>query len=274
MAPAAIWITPTAWPDSCLATRKRPRTRSRTRWSSPGRASTVCATPSRFEAWFDRILVNGCRDRLRRRGTVRFIAIDPSIDPAGSDPFRDLIERDALLAGMSALTPDERIVIMLRFWADLPLDEIADRLGWPLGTVKSRLHRASTECATVSRPKRGRHEREHRAGSRTARAPTASGLASRARPPPRIARGHRPNTCRSARRSTPSWQRAASRHCGRSCYRRSRHPHRGRWLGPKPGGRPEPTPGVVVARAFVRLIAADTVRDAAGIAINGPTDHA
>jgi RNA polymerase sigma-70 factor (ECF subfamily) len=33
-------------------------------------------------------------------------------------------------------------VIVLRFWADLPLDEIADRLGWPLGTVKSRLHRA------------------------------------------------------------------------------------------------------------------------------------
>ena len=96
----------------------------------------------RFAAWFDRILVNGCRDRLRRPGVVRFIALDPSIDPAGSDPFRDFIERDALLAGMTTLTPDERIVVVLRFWADLPLDEIAERLDWPLGTVKSRLHRA------------------------------------------------------------------------------------------------------------------------------------
>src|SRR5829696_7533969 len=96
----------------------------------------------RFSAWFDRILVNGCRDRMRRRGTVRFIAIDASIDPAGSDPFRDLIERDALLAGMKKLTPDERIVVVLRFWADLPLEDISTRLGWPLGTVKSRLHRA------------------------------------------------------------------------------------------------------------------------------------
>ena len=96
----------------------------------------------RFAPWFDRILVNGCRDRLRRRGTVRFIAIDASIDPAGGDPFRELIERDALMVGIDRLTPDERIVIVLRFWADLPLDEIADRLGWPLGTVKSRLHRA------------------------------------------------------------------------------------------------------------------------------------
>jgi RNA polymerase sigma-70 factor (ECF subfamily) len=96
----------------------------------------------RFPAWFDRILVNGCRDRLRRRGTVRFVQIDASIDPAARDPFRTLIERDALLAGIGQLTPDERIVVVFRFWDDLPLDEIADRLGWPLGTVKSRLHRA------------------------------------------------------------------------------------------------------------------------------------
>ena len=96
----------------------------------------------RFPAWFDRILVSVCRDRLRRRGTVRFVPIDVSIDPAGGDPFRELIERDALLVGLARLTPDERIVIVLRYWADLSLDDIADRLGWPLGSVKSRLHRA------------------------------------------------------------------------------------------------------------------------------------
>jgi RNA polymerase sigma factor (sigma-70 family) len=96
----------------------------------------------RFGAWFDRILVNGCRDRLRRRNVVRFIPIDGEPEPAGGDPFMSFIERDALLAGLGALTADERIVVVLRFWADLPLDAIADRLGWPLGTVKSRLHRA------------------------------------------------------------------------------------------------------------------------------------
>jgi len=96
----------------------------------------------RFGAWFDRILVNGCRDRLRRRGTVRFIPMDPSFDPVGADPFHDLIERDALLQGLTSLTPDERIVIVLRYWADLPLEGISERLGWPLGSVKSRLHRA------------------------------------------------------------------------------------------------------------------------------------
>ena len=59
------------------------------------------------------------------------------------DPTRSaFIERDALLAGLARLTPDERIVVVMRFWADLPLDAIAERLDWPLGTVKSRLHRA------------------------------------------------------------------------------------------------------------------------------------
>ena len=96
----------------------------------------------KFGAWFDRILVNGCRDRLRRRNVVRFIPMDAGIDPAGRDPFQTFLERDVLLAGLIRLTPDERIVVVLRYWADLPLEAIAERLGWPLGTVKSRLHRA------------------------------------------------------------------------------------------------------------------------------------
>lgn len=97
---------------------------------------------ARFNAWFDRILVNGCRDRLRRRGTVRFVAMDPSVDPAAGDPFRVVLDRDALLARIGQLDADERIVVVLRFWADLQLEGIAERLDWPLGTVKSRLHRA------------------------------------------------------------------------------------------------------------------------------------
>lgn len=97
---------------------------------------------SRFGPWFDRILVNGCRDRLRRRRIVRFVPIDAEDDRASDDPFQSFIDRDELLAGLHELSPDERVAIVLRFWADLPLEAIGDRLGWPLGTVKSRLHRA------------------------------------------------------------------------------------------------------------------------------------
>lgn len=98
--------------------------------------------PTKFPGWFDRIVANRCRDRLRRRNTVRFIPIAAGIDPVGRDPFQAFLERDSLVVGLDRLTADERLVVVLRFWADLPLEAIADRLDWPLGTVKSRLHRA------------------------------------------------------------------------------------------------------------------------------------
>ena len=96
----------------------------------------------RFGAWLDRIVVNGCRDRLRRRATVRFIPIAEGFDPPDRDPFAALIERDTLLGAVNRLSADERAIVVLRFWADLPLEGIAERLELPLGTVKSRLHRA------------------------------------------------------------------------------------------------------------------------------------
>jgi RNA polymerase sigma factor (sigma-70 family) len=97
----------------------------------------------RFQAWFDRILVNVCRDRLRRRSPVRLIEIDgASIAHSSHDPFRLFDDRDELLRSMASLEPELRIVIVLHYWADLTLDGVAERLGWPVGTVKSRLHRA------------------------------------------------------------------------------------------------------------------------------------
>jgi RNA polymerase sigma-70 factor (ECF subfamily) len=96
-----------------------------------------------FQAWFDRILVNVCRDRMRRRRLVRFIpmAIEHAERP-GTDPFRDLLASDELLRAMTGMDADLRTVVVLRFWADLTVDEIARRTGWRSGTVKSRLHRA------------------------------------------------------------------------------------------------------------------------------------
>jgi RNA polymerase sigma-70 factor (ECF subfamily) len=108
-------------------------------WRSAGSLRDVDG----FRAWFDRILVNGCRDRLRRRKTIRFIPLDAASDPAaGGDPFRAVAERDAFLAGLRDLDVDERVVVVLHYWADLPVEAIATRIGAPIGTVKSRLHRA------------------------------------------------------------------------------------------------------------------------------------
>jgi RNA polymerase sigma factor (sigma-70 family) len=96
-----------------------------------------------FRPWFDRIVVNACRDRLRRRRVVRFIPLEPAHGrPEPNDPFREVLDRDEMLRSMRSLPDDERLVVVLHFWADLTLQAVADRVGWPIGTVKSRLHRA------------------------------------------------------------------------------------------------------------------------------------
>lgn len=98
---------------------------------------------TRFRAWFDRILVNECRDHIRRRGRVRFIQLAVAIErPAERDPFETLGDHDEILLALATLSVEERTVIVLHYWADLTLRDVADRLGWRIGTVKSRLHRA------------------------------------------------------------------------------------------------------------------------------------
>jgi RNA polymerase sigma-70 factor (ECF subfamily) len=97
--------------------------------------------PSRFEPWFDRILVNQCRDQLRRRRR----AVPLAAPPIGFEPAAGMLVAgtDADLGrAFDALDPDHRIVVLLRYWQDLTVEAIAERVGIPAGTVKSRLHHA------------------------------------------------------------------------------------------------------------------------------------
>jgi RNA polymerase sigma-70 factor (ECF subfamily) len=93
-----------------------------------------------FDAWLDRILVNACRDRIRRRRQVAEIAMTGANEPEAFDAFGALMARDAVGRALQSLTVDQRTVVVLRYWRDFTLEQIAERLGWPLGTVKSRLH--------------------------------------------------------------------------------------------------------------------------------------
>jgi RNA polymerase sigma-70 factor (ECF subfamily) len=98
--------------------------------------------PDKLEAWLSRILINKCRDRLRSRGRSRdrVRSIELVALPAVADGSHTTADRDELGRALESLNPDQRIVVILRFWADLTVDAIADRLGVPPGTVKSRLH--------------------------------------------------------------------------------------------------------------------------------------
>lgn len=96
---------------------------------------------TRFEPWFDRILINQCRDQLRRRRRAIRVAVPPiGFEPAAPRPETGT---DADLdRALDTLDADHRIVVLLRYWQDRTVDDIADRVGIPAGTVKSRLHHA------------------------------------------------------------------------------------------------------------------------------------
>lgn len=94
--------------------------------------------PAKFDAWFCRILMNVCRDRLRERQTGPvLLAFEP---PTRIDAFARSDERAALYQALAALTPDHRAVVALHYLEDMTVEQIADTLGARPGTVKSRLH--------------------------------------------------------------------------------------------------------------------------------------
>ena len=98
--------------------------------------------PEAFGPWFERIVVNVCRDRLRRHRTLRMVELDDAGEVESADTFGSMIEGDEVAGAVARLAPDHRIVIALRFWRDLTLEQVAETLDLPLGTVKSRLHYA------------------------------------------------------------------------------------------------------------------------------------
>jgi RNA polymerase sigma-70 factor (ECF subfamily) len=102
--------------------------------------------PARFDAWFRRILVNGCRDRLRARARHRVVDVGRDLveteHPRVSDASETTAVRDALSRALAGLDPDHQVVVAMRFHADLTVPAIAEALGIPEGTVKSRLHHA------------------------------------------------------------------------------------------------------------------------------------
>ena len=99
---------------------------------------------ARFDGWTYRLVARACLQELRqrRRGNVRQLTVHD--DPAEPrDLASDLATRDQLDRGLAALTPDHRAIVVLRHLVGLPIDEIAEVLGIPRGTVASRLHHAT-----------------------------------------------------------------------------------------------------------------------------------
>ena len=98
--------------------------------------------PARFDAWSYRLLVRACYAEARRTRSASNLRLLPADEPMGADGTSLVIDRDQLERGFRRLSIDHRAVVVLHHYLDLPLAEVAEALGVPEGTVRSRLHHA------------------------------------------------------------------------------------------------------------------------------------
>jgi RNA polymerase sigma-70 factor (ECF subfamily) len=78
------------------------------------------------------------RDQRRLRREAKVASLEGSVP----DPAVALVQRDQLERGFARLDPEQRALVVVHFYLDLSVPEAAQLLGMPLGTAKSRLHRA------------------------------------------------------------------------------------------------------------------------------------
>lgn len=97
----------------------------------------ILSRPEQFKPWVMRILVNQCKDVLRKRRRRSFYPLEEntaSIDPLALQP--------PVMEAISALKPELRTVMVLHYVDGYAVQEIASSLGVPLGTVKTRMRSA------------------------------------------------------------------------------------------------------------------------------------
>jgi RNA polymerase sigma-70 factor (ECF subfamily) len=99
--------------------------------------------PDRFEPWLHRILTNECYAEARRHRRSVDIRILPIEEPSQPGEFLTVNDRDQLERAFRRLTLEQRAILVFYHYLGLPLPEVADRLGIPFGTAKSRLHYAT-----------------------------------------------------------------------------------------------------------------------------------
>jgi RNA polymerase sigma-70 factor (ECF subfamily) len=107
-----------------------------------------------FRPWLLRIVtnlaLNELRSRSRRSGLVERIGrTAPRVEQAPAAAVEAAEESEMVLRAMDSLPPDDRVVLHLRYFLELPEREIASAIGRPAGTVKSRLHRASARLRQI-----------------------------------------------------------------------------------------------------------------------------
>ena len=101
--------------------------------------------PERFEAWLHRLLVRACYRAAKRRRdrAIVELRLASTAEPVTPDAQRSIAVRDQLDRGFRRLSTEQRAVLVLHHYLGLSLAESAEVLAIPLGTMQSRLSRAT-----------------------------------------------------------------------------------------------------------------------------------
>jgi RNA polymerase sigma-70 factor (ECF subfamily) len=99
--------------------------------------------PDRFDAWSYRLVVHASYREARRERSWTARVREITADPPGDDRVSDVLDRDEVERSFRRLSPEHRAVLVLHFVIGLPIREVADVLGVPMGTAASRLHYAT-----------------------------------------------------------------------------------------------------------------------------------
>jgi RNA polymerase sigma-70 factor (ECF subfamily) len=101
--------------------------------------------PDAWEAWLHRLVVRSAYRLARRQQRFKLVELNlgASDESEEADIGLPIADRDQLERGFARLSAEQRAVLVLHYYLDLPLSEAANVLAIPEGTVKSRLHRAT-----------------------------------------------------------------------------------------------------------------------------------
>jgi RNA polymerase sigma-70 factor (ECF subfamily) len=116
-----------------------------------------------WDAWLYRITLRACHRSARKETRRDLVELHVVADPetvGAPDPSTSVVERDALGRELDRLPFDQRAVMVLHFYLDLPLTDAAAVLDIPVGTAKSRLHRG-LEALRVSIAEDSSHRLAH-----------------------------------------------------------------------------------------------------------------
>lgn len=110
---------------------------------------------AKLSTWLHRVTVNAALDHQRKRSRRPAQPLDegthevPSEDPGPDERAESAVRAAAVQQGLAQLSPDHRAVLVLHDLQGMDYAEVADALDVPVGTVKSRIHRARLELAKL-----------------------------------------------------------------------------------------------------------------------------